>query len=444
MATKQIRLKLTLKSISDDYSGGAEALFNDIKNTGLELGSYTPNGGNKAYYLYTYIYKNSVRYICDSGDVASISQIKTLTVKLDTDVKPIEPIDFSPKSVTSKRIAVTKNAVQDEQPEIATLDVDFLELDESIYNMPDNATISDDIEITFGEIVTHTITFTNTTYSQFDFEFPESMTVEEGKSVELPYASGRFEDDDNVYVPESWDIGENIGEFGQTITPMQDITANLICTVTPKVPLEPIDVVAAFGSSVEIPAGYTVESVKSTYAWCFPDYYFNDSNSMHVSFLGENLYCTDTDVSLLGKNNPCLDISVYRNDSIQNYGLSGGNYPFVLAVTSSSRVNNLLALNSSNYFCVFRTAFDDYTLSGTTYRGTTIATNIALQFDRTYAAKFIRRDNNGDIIEYYFNVPNTLWQFQNGEFVWLGNSSSSSDLAYFYNYKSIKIHCVPA
>lgn len=131
MSTKSIKLKLTLKQISDDYTGGAEALLNVIKNAGLELGYYKPSGKIK-YYLYNSFLKDDVRYVCYSGDVDSINQIKSISIST-------EPLDLMP----------IKGAIPDTLTEVASLDIDFLEINDNIYEMPDNATISDYIEITF-------------------------------------------------------------------------------------------------------------------------------------------------------------------------------------------------------------------------------------------------------------------------------------------------------
>lgn len=78
---------------------------------------------------------------------------------------------------------------------------------------------------------TYTIVFTNTTYPQFDVYVPEDMIVEEGNSVELPSVEGTFEDSENSYTPQKW----SIGDFGETITPTSNMTANLLWNVQQKI-----------------------------------------------------------------------------------------------------------------------------------------------------------------------------------------------------------------
>jgi hypothetical protein len=78
---------------------------------------------------------------------------------------------------------------------------------------------------------TYTIVFTNTTYPQFAVNIPEDMIVEEGNSVALPSTEGTFEDEENIYTPQKW----SIGDFGETITPTSSMTANLLWNVQQKI-----------------------------------------------------------------------------------------------------------------------------------------------------------------------------------------------------------------
>lgn len=78
---------------------------------------------------------------------------------------------------------------------------------------------------------TYTLSFTNTTYPQFDVSLPEDIIVLEGDSVTLPSVTGTFEDENNTYTPQEW----NIGSFGESYTPSSSITTNLVWNVVPKI-----------------------------------------------------------------------------------------------------------------------------------------------------------------------------------------------------------------
>lgn len=70
---------------------------------------------------------------------------------------------------------------------------------------------------------TRTLSFTNTTYPQFIVDLPDPITAEIGDSVILPSVSGYFEDEENLYIPSSWDIGS----FGDSYTITGNTTSNL-------------------------------------------------------------------------------------------------------------------------------------------------------------------------------------------------------------------------
>ena len=116
------------------------------------------------------------------------------------------------------------------------------------------------------KIVTYTIDFTNTTYPQFHVALPEALIVPEGDSAILPSVTGTFEDEEYLYTPQEW----SIGNFGDTYTPSANVTTNLIWNVQPKtvtytlsftnteypefdLPL-PEPIIAEEGSSVTLPS----------------------------------------------------------------------------------------------------------------------------------------------------------------------------------------------
>lgn len=113
MSNKQVKLKLTLNSINE-YDGGANALLNDLKNVGLIL--------HKSSNTFSISSELVGKFNAHTESVEKLNQLKELNV-FDTN-----------------------------ESQIAKLKLDFLEVDDSIYNVPDNATISDEqIEVSFGE-----------------------------------------------------------------------------------------------------------------------------------------------------------------------------------------------------------------------------------------------------------------------------------------------------
>ena len=238
MSDKQIKIKLTLNAIRE-YVGGAEALLNDIKNAGLTLHkaesgfSMTCNVSGK-FSAYTYAYEN-------------LSQIKALMV-----------YDLS-------------------NNEIAKLKIEFLELDDNIYDMPDDAYIDgNEIFISFVEIITHTITFTNTEHPEFEVEFPESITVIDGESIELPSTSGSFEDENYIYTPSTW----SIGEFGESVTPTEDITTNLLWNASKK---KPDFLEGVIGEPLTFPEGLIVNRLESQWLY-FTRGGYNSENQYYYVF----------------------------------------------------------------------------------------------------------------------------------------------------------------
>ena len=190
MATESIRMKLELASI-ETYDGGANQLLNDIK----EVGVVVHNDAN-GYYVTS---ESASKFSATTEYAEKLNQIQTLSVLNTEDV------------------------------EIASLNIKFLNKDnDTVYNVPDNATISgSEINLTFKS---YTVTFRNPEYPQFRVDLPQDITVLEGESVELPSISGSFEDDQNNYTPQKW----SVGDFGESITPISDVTANLVWLVEAK------------------------------------------------------------------------------------------------------------------------------------------------------------------------------------------------------------------
>jgi len=190
MSSKTIKLKLTLTKIKDGYN--ADELLNQIKNCSLVL-SNDSNG-----YCLTASYKHEWDAATDYAE--RINQL------------------------TQLRLFQHYKSVDDN---IAILKISFLNTDDSEYQIPDSASI-DGSEIIIDFL--YTLEFTNETYPSIDVDLPDEIKANAGDQITLPTIDGEYEDNDNIYTPVSW----NIGEFGESITLNENMTANLICTITPK------------------------------------------------------------------------------------------------------------------------------------------------------------------------------------------------------------------
>ena len=84
---------------------------------------------------------------------------------------------------------------------------------------------------TLPDIQEYTISFTNVDYPDLPIALPDPITDISGTVVTLPTMSGEYEDTYNYYTPESW----SIGSFGEEIELSDNLIANLIFNVVPKV-----------------------------------------------------------------------------------------------------------------------------------------------------------------------------------------------------------------
>lgn len=350
-----------------------------------------------------------------------------------------------------------------------------------------------------GEFVT--LSFENVTYPQFDVELPEPMLVESGTSVTLPSVYGEFEEDGTTYIPEDWDIGG----FGESVTLELDTTAILLWrTVEPVGPVypqgqftygemqtnpdkqvelnaipfdsgedelmavtgnardfidlefipdagfefvmglnglmeiwtkptEPIDIDVNFGDAVTIPAGYTVESVQCQrlYVKATTVTHITYGQFVEFSFDGENEFCDLSNTSLIGMGvDPCLTIFSLQNTSGGGYWVSWRS-----ASTSGIVVSGISdkSLNSNGVFCSAKvqcpiTANADLVANGL----------------QTFPALFRYYDSTGTIVPYFFKIQQSVWRFSGGVFSWFGDTTDTSNLAYWYNGIAVRIHCVPA
>lgn len=198
-----------------------------------------------------------------------------------------------------------------------------------------------------------------------------------------------------------------------------------------------IDIDVAYGSTVTIPEGYVVESVHCQRLFVFaksvekPD----TSSPVTVVFDGANLYCDDSDASLIGKGvDPCMTIfCVTSSTAISGYYIS---YKSSVTPSYKNFVLSDISINSNN-------SFVSMTIGGGIAGGE--STNIESGF-LNYAALFMKFDSTGTIIPFYFNIPRMgVWDVVDGEFTWLGDTTNNQNLAYYYAKSTglmMRIHCV--
>lgn len=171
------------------------------------------------------------------------------------------------------------------------------------------------------------------------------------------------------------------------------------------------DIECNFGDAVTVPSGYRVKSVKSTDAFAFG--HGTDSGSaVTVEYLGENTYSSDisqTDINTSGT--PGMYIFQMNRNEFPIWG-------FKLIPNANVTSLSDISVNQNGNFVK---------LSGTSSYASTIATNA-----NSYPGLFKYQNSSGTVVPQFFNVPSSLWKFENGTFSWLGNTSSPADLAYWY------------
>lgn len=205
----------------------------------------------------------------------------------------------------------------------------------------------------------------------------------------------------------------------------------------PDAPTEPIDLYATYGQTVEVPDGYTVEGVYSKFLYKFADKGINDGSFGYLfDLLGENEYCDVTEKGTIGAGvSPALYIFQFASASAPGsytlYYLSWSS-----AQSPSSKPTSVSAneLNSNGFFISARAGYSSGSMPTTLQ-----------DLAKTYPTGFIYYNADGERVDYFFRIQQSIWQFVNNTFSWLGDSGATQDLAYYYSYQSIqyKIHCIP-
>ena len=156
---------------------------------------------------------------------------------------------------------------------------------------------------------------------------------------------------------------------------------------------------------------------------------YNSSQSISYEFSGEKVYFDDTHTELVGVSiAPALQVASIKDLS------QGVNCLSTKAGTSDS---NLFSAQASNVNT------NGYFLKGQSTFTSSSAANSVLSAMQTFPVYFNLSDSSGNWLYFCFRVPQTLWQFQNGTFTWLGDTTDSSDLAYWYNGRAVQINLRP-
>lgn len=171
------------------------------------------------------------------------------------------------------------------------------------------------------------------------------------------------------------------------------------------------DIECNFGDTVTVPSGYRVKSVKSTDAFAFGHGTVSGS-TVTVEYYGENTYSSDISQT---------DINTSGTPGMYMFQMNRNEFPiwgFKLIPNANVTSLSNISVNQNGIFVK---------LSGTSSSASTIATNA-----NSYPGLFKYLNSSGTVVQQFFNVPSSLWKFENGTFSWLGNTSSPSDLAYWY------------
>ena len=276
-----------------------------------------------------------------------------------------------------------------------------------------------------------TLSFANTQLPGITITMPTDKTGYKGTSITLPTMSGEYESGGKTWTPSAWDIGA----FGSSYTLNADTVAHLLFEEAQE---QEIDIDVNYGDPVTIPAGYSVQSVKSSTAYAFAENATGSSAGiLYFTVPGKNYYFTETDKSLLGyKTSPCLQLYQYTSDT-------GGNW-----ITSRSSQSPSLSIKPDQTRCILNGTRNDLAIMLYFYAtGPSGVSSIATAINgRNYAMQMRRYDTNDAFVSYHFNVPMVIWRYIDGAFSWQGDATATKSLAYWYtktaSTNTFRIHCV--
>ena len=200
-----------------------------------------------------------------------------------------------------------------------------------------------------------------------------------------------------------------------------------------------IDIDCNWGDAVTIPAGYTVQSVKTTTAFAKIS---NKSRTpasatnfqMEISGANELLPSATSSDFTLGTD-PCLQIFVYNSTNF-DYGYY---YTFNSKQTSlTTKATNIdvLKLNEDGLFFKIDITFSNSTTTTTVYNAITNGRSSSQM--RYY-------DSSGSLVKYAFNAPPSSWSFDGDTFTWASAGVTWSQIWFYLNKTpATRIHCVPS
>lgn len=181
-----------------------------------------------------------------------------------------------------------------------------------------------------------------------------------------------------------------------------------------------------YGDVVNIPIGYHINRIDCNIAYTFPKYVTTEGDQMIVAYDGKDVYTNELNYMMLqqssSNNYPYLCI-------LQGTGWQSSS-PHLTGVRFSSdgNDNNSNVAISEALFNGSDASAGDYFIyiKGTDYSSYALSSRPARLFMYpTYQSK-------ASVDPYMFKAPQSIWSFTNGVFSWLGDTTDSHDLAYYY------------
>lgn len=187
---------------------------------------------------------------------------------------------------------------------------------------------------------------------------------------------------------------------------------------------KPKQIEVNFGDTVTIPSGFHVENVKCSRGYVFASSVSVSGTQVTYNLPGEKVYFDDTNTGLVGVGvKPALTIAaINESDGVLTYLSTRPNMSPAPTFASAGKVNSGGSL-------VEGTAAFSMSSTASSVQAAMIARPV--YFNLT--------DSDDNWLYFCFNVPQTLWQFQNGVFSWLGDTTVPSSLAYWYNGRAVRI-----
>lgn len=194
-----------------------------------------------------------------------------------------------------------------------------------------------------------------------------------------------------------------------------------------------IDIDCNWGDAVTIPAGYTVQSVKTTRAYAKITNRNLSNSTLTIDVGGEGEYIDDIGVSdFTIKASPCLQVFVYNSN-----GFSNGYYITCNANQTPSTIPisvDALKLNSDGLFFRLQALYSSALLATNVYDALTSG---------LFTVQLRYYDAATNLADYAFKAIPNSWSFVNGTFAWTP-ASATYDRFWLYLNKTpaTRIHCI--